>query len=81
MSTIKKTTEDGWDCAPSLGTTARVVDEFGHLFYEIRNSVRVMSTEDMLAELRYFVESLDEAVGNAENKLDGVEFETVDDED
>ena len=30
-----------------------------------------MSTEDMLTELRYFVESLDEAVAQAENKLDG----------
>ena len=81
MSTIKKTTEDGWDCAPSLRATARVVDDFGHLFYEIRNCVRALSTEDMLTELRYFVESLDEAVAQAENKLDGVEFETVDDED
>lgn len=80
MSTIKKTTEDGWDCAPSIVTTARVVDDFGHLFYEIRNCVRAMSTEDMLTELRYFVESLDEAVAMAENQLDGVEFETVSDE-
>jgi hypothetical protein len=81
MSTIKKTTEDGWDCAPSLRDTARVVDNFGHLFYEIKNCVRALSTEDMVTELRYFVESLDEAVAVAENKLDGVEFETIDDED
>ena len=81
MSTIKKTTLDGWDCAPSLRETARVVDDFGHLFYEIRNCARVMSTEDMLAELRYFVESLDEAVTEAESKLDGVEFETIEDEE
>ena len=81
MSTIKKTTFDGWHCAPSIGLTAQVVDDFGHLFYEIKNCVRVMSTEDMLTELRYFVESLDEAVAMAENKLDGVEFETVNDEE
>ena len=81
MSKIIKTTEDGWDCAPSLRETARVVDDFGHLFYEIRNCARVMSTEDMLAELRYFVESLDEAVTEAESKLDGVEFETIEDEE
>lgn len=81
MSTIKQTTHDGWDCAPSLATTARVVDDFGHLFYEIKNCVRAMSTEDMLTELRYFVECLDEAVAMAENQLDGVEFETVNDEE
>ena len=80
MSTIKQTREDGWDCAPSLRETARVVDDFGHLFYEIKNCVRAMSTEDMLTELRYFVECLDEAVSEAENKLDGVEFQTIDDE-
>lgn len=79
MKTIK-TTQDGWDCAPSLRDTARVVEDFGHLFYEIKNCVRVMSTEDMLGELRYFVDSLDEAVSTAENELDGVEFETVSDE-
>ena len=77
MSTIKQTTCDGWDCAPSLRLTAQVVDDFGHLFYEIKNCVRAMSTEDMLTELRYFAESLDEAVAHAENKLDGIEFETV----
>ena len=81
MSTIKQTTCEGWECAPSIETTARVVDDFGHLFYEIKNCVRAMSTEDMLTELRYFVESLDEAVAQAENKLDGVEFETVNDEE
>jgi hypothetical protein len=81
MSTIKKTTCDGWDCAPSLRETARVVDEFGHLFYEIKNCVRAMSTEDMLTELRYYVECLDETVRDAENELDGVEFETVSDEE
>lgn len=81
MSTIKKTTFDGWQCAPSLGETARVVDDFGHLFYEIRNCARAMSTEDMLTELRYFVECLDEVVTEAENKLDGVEFQTVSDEE
>ena len=80
MSTIKKTTEDGWDCAPSLRDTARVVDDFGHLFYEIKHCVRAMSSEDMLTELRYFVECLDEAVSGAENELDGIEFQTVDDE-
>lgn len=80
MSTIKKTTEDGWGCAPSLRETARVVDDFGHLLYEIKHCVRAMSSEDMLMELRYFVECLDEAVSGAENKLDGIEFQTVDDE-
>lgn len=80
MSTIKKTTCDGWECAPSLRKVARVVDEFGHLFYEIKTCVREMSTEDMLTELRYFVECLDETVRNAENELDGVEFQTVNDE-
>lgn len=40
-----------------------------------------MSTEDMLTELRYFVECLDEVVTEAENKLDGVEFQTVSDEE
>lgn len=81
MSKVIKTTEDGWDCAPSLRDTARVVEDFGHLFYEIRNCVRAMSTEEMVTELRYFVESLDEAVSIAENKLDGVEFQTIDDEE
>lgn len=81
MSTIKKTTEDGWGCAPSLRETARVVDEFAHLFYEIKHCVRAMSTEDMLTELRYFVECLDETIREAENELDGVEFETVNDEE
>ena len=80
MSTIRKTTEDGWDCAPSLQETARVVDDFGHLFYENKDCVRAMTSEDMLTELRYFVETLDEAVSQAENKLDGVEFETIEDE-
>jgi|AACY02.4.fsa_nt_gi hypothetical protein len=79
MSKIIKTTKDGWDCAPSLETTTRVVDDFGHLFYEIKHCVRAMSTEDMLTELRYFVQSLDEAVTEAEYKLDGVEFETIED--
>lgn len=81
MSTIKKTTCDGWDCAPSLRETARVVDDFAHLFYEIKNCVRAMSTEDMLTELRYFVECLEEGVSQAENELDGVEFQTVNDEE
>lgn len=80
MSTIKKTTQDGWGCAPSLRDTAQVVDDFGHLFYEIKHCVRAMSSEDMLTELRYFVERLDEAVSGAENELDGIEFQTVDDE-
>lgn len=80
MKTIK-TTQDGWDCAPSLRETARVVDDFGHLFYEIKNCKRAMTTEDMVFEIRYFVDCLDEAVRVAENKLDGVEFETISDED
>ena len=61
--------------------TARVVDDFGHLFYEIKNCKRAMTTEDMVTELRYFVECLGEAVGQAENELDGVEFQTISDED
>lgn len=80
MKTIK-TTQDGWDCAPSLRETAQVVDDFGHLFYEIKNCVRVLSAEDMVAELRYFVQCLDEAVIQAENDLDGVEFETIEEEE
>lgn len=40
-----------------------------------------MSTEEMVTELRYFVECLDEAVSQAENDLDGVEFQTISDED
>ena len=80
MKTIR-TTQDGWDCAPSLRETARVVDDFGHLFYEIKNCKRAMTTEDMVTELRYFVESLEEAVSQAENDLDGVEFQTISHED
>ena len=40
-----------------------------------------MSTEDMLTELRYFVQCLDENISQAEAALDGVEFETIEDED
>jgi hypothetical protein len=81
MSTIKQTTCDGWACAPSLGQAARTMKTFGHLFYEIECCVRAMSTEDMLTELRYFVQCLDEDITRAENELDGVEFETVSDEE
>ena len=81
MSTIKKTTEDGWDCAPSLRETARVVDDFGHLFYEIKNCVRGMSVRDMLSDMNDFLSDLKDAIEEAENQLDGVEFQTVSDED
>ncbi len=81
MSKIIKTIEDGWDCAPDLAQAARTVKEFGHLFYEIDCCKRAMSTEDMLTELRYFVQCLDENVSQAEMALEGVEFKTVEDEE
>jgi len=77
MSTIKKTNHDGWGCAPALGQTSKIIRDFEHLFYEIENCVRAMSTKDMLTELRYFVECIDEGVAQAENELDGVEFQTL----
>ena len=79
MQTIK-TTQDGWDCAPSLRETTRVIDDFGHLFYEIKNCRRAMTAEEMVTELRYFVECIDEAVSQAESDLDGVEFQTIEED-
>ena len=78
MSKIIKTTEDGWDCAPDLVSAASTVRDFGHLFYEINCwGKRAMSTEDMLTELRYFVQCLDENISQAEAALDGVEFKPL----
>ena len=79
MSKIIKTTEDGWDCAPDLVSAASTVTDFGHLFYEINCCKRAMSTEDMLTELRYFVQCLDENISQAEARLEDVEFETIED--
>lgn len=85
MSKIVKTTKDGWECSPLITEAAQTVNDYGHLFYEINRCVRALSTEEMLAELREFADSLSETISQAEMALEGVEFETIeecdDDED
>ena len=79
MSKIVKTTKDGWECSPLITEAAQTVNDYGHLFYEINCCKRAMSTEDMLTELRYFVQCLDENISQAEARLEDVEFETIED--
>lgn len=81
MSKIIKTEKDGWDCAPAIIEAAQTVKDYGHLFYEINCCKRAMSTEDMLAELREFATVLSETIERAEMTLEGVEFETIEEDD
>ena len=81
MSTIKKTTHDGWDCAPSIVAVAETMSEANSFCYEIKNCVRGMSVRDMLSDMNDFLSDLKDAIEEAENQLDGVEFETVSDEE
>jgi hypothetical protein len=78
---IIKTTEDGWDCAPSIMEVSELLPQAREMYHEIQCCKRSMSAKDMLSDLKDFVTDLKQRIDDAVEVLEGVEFETVDDED
>ena len=81
MSKIIKTTEDGWDCAPSIMEVSELLPHAREMHYEIQCCTRSMSAKDMLSDLNDFVTDLKQWIDDAAEELEGVEFKTVEDEE
>jgi hypothetical protein len=81
MTKIIKTKEDGWECAPAIMEIGSLLPEARDINYEIQHCKRGQRVEDMLNDLKDFVTDLKQRIDDAVEVLEGVEFETVEDED